>query len=681
LPASEATDAADASVSEESPVSRTPAAWEKLIVDAAVFGGRERWRRRLRGLENEFELRLKIIERDDDSRRGSIEKKLGQLREFEAFALPLIDILDALPEQANWKAWIEKLGELAREALRNPDPVLAMLAEFEPMGDVGPVSLEEVAEVLSDRLRFLRTERPDRRYGHVLVASIDEARGREFDIVFLPGLAEGIFPQRALEDPLLLDQFRRQLGGLLLRDDRVDQERARLSIAAAAAKTRLIASYPRMDVAESRPRVPSFYALELPRAARGSLPELKSFEEEMRQSAPARLNWPAPSDIREAIDDIEYDLVTLHGALANSRGARYLVEANERLARSLRARWRRWDPKWREADGLITHNADALAALTKHRLMARAWSPSALQQFAACPYRFALHGIYGLRPREDAAPIEQMDPLTRGALFHAAQFAVLNALKDRELLPVRPESVVEAIEVADAVLNQTEAKYREELAPAIERVWKTEIEDLRTDLRGWLQFVAQNDDDWTPIHFEFAFGLSQSIGDHDPASRLEEAVLSDAGVRLRGSIDLVERNAATGALRVTDHKTGRPPDPIPLYVGGGRFLQPLLYAMAAQELLGKPVEYGRLFFATQNGAYQFTPIKVSAQSQAFLRRLLENIDGAIGAGFLPPLPQKDTCRLCEYRAVCGPYEERRAAVYKERRDDRIDPVTEIRAMA
>jgi len=152
-------------------------------------------------------------------------------------------------------------------------------------------------------------------------------------------------------------------------------------------------------------------------------------------------------------------------------------------------------------------------------------------------------------------------------------------------------------------------------------------------------------------------------------------------VRLRGSIDLVERNAATGALRVTDHKTGRPPDPIPLYVGGGRFLQPLLYGMAAQELLGQPVEYGRLFFATQKGAYQFTPIKVSAQSKAFLRRLLENIDGAIGAGFLPPLPQKDTCKFCDYRAVCGPYEERRAAMYKDRRDDRIDPLTEIRAMA
>ncbi len=680
-----------------------PAAWEKLLVDAAVIGGRERWQRRLRGLEHEYELRLKMIERDDETRRDYFARKLDQIRQLESFALPLIDILDALPHDGAtwpdalprgvlWKVWIEKLGELARTALRNPEPVLATLAEFEPMGDVGPVTLEEVAEVLSDRLRFLRSEPPDRRYGHVFIGSIDEARGREFGVVFLPGLAEGIFPRRAFEDPLLLDQFRRKIAALLpqksliLRDDRVDQERARLKLAAAAARDRLIASFPRMDVAEARPCVPSFYALELPRAAYGKLPELKTFERDASNAAPARLNWPAPADPIDAIDDIEYDLVALRNALnieGKSTGTRYLVEANDKLARSLRARYRRWDMrKWSEADGLITHNPETLAALATHRLNARAWSPSSLQQFAACPYRFALHGIYGLRPREDTAPIEQLDPLTRGGLFHAVQFALLNDLKTRGLLPVTPQSLAETLQIADSALDRTAAEYEEELAPAIPRVWKSEIEDLRTDLRGWLQHVAANDDDWEPIHFEFAFGLRQrEDSDHDPASTAAEADLADCGVRLRGSIDLIERHVTTGALRVTDHKTGKPPASIPLYVGGGRLLQPLLYALAAAKLTGKAVESGRLFYATQQGAYQHAVIQVNDKSRAFLTKLLTNIDGAIAAGFLPPVPQKDTCEWCDYRPACGPHEERRAAQNKDRHDDRLEPLTEIRAMA
>ncbi len=68
---------------DETQVVRAPAAWEKLLVDAAVIGGRDRWQRRLRGLEREFELRLTMLERDDESRREYVARKLEQLRQLE----------------------------------------------------------------------------------------------------------------------------------------------------------------------------------------------------------------------------------------------------------------------------------------------------------------------------------------------------------------------------------------------------------------------------------------------------------------------------------------------------------------------------------------------------------------------------------------------------------------------
>jgi ATP-dependent helicase/nuclease subunit B len=652
----------------------SPSAWEKLLVDAAVIGGRERWARRLHGLERELELRLAALEREDDGKH--LARQLDQLRQFEQFALPLIETLDALPVKAHWAEWLESLAALARRALRNPEGVLSVLAEFEPMGEVGPAALDEVAQVLGERLGFLRRDPPDRRYGRVLVCSIEESRGQEFAVVFLPGLAEGLFPQKALEDPLLLDAFRKAADeNLPLRHHRVDQERIRLHLAIAAASEKLVVSYPRMDVAEARPRVPSFYALELPRAIQGSLPELKKFEEQTRDAAPARLNWPAPKDAPDAIDAAEYDLVALHSGAS----AQYLVEANDRLARSLRARWFRWESRgWRESDGLISSDARVLQAMARHRLSARAWSPSALQKFAVCPYQFALHGIYGLRPREDPEAIEQMDPLTRGALFHAVQFRLLGELKALEMLPVNAERLAESLGVADRVLNQVAAEFADKLAPAIDRVWRTEIEDLRTDLRGWLQHIAVNDDDWIPEHFEFAFGLREQAG-RDSASTMNEAIL-DEGVRLRGSIDLVERHSTRGVLRVTDHKTGKPPEKIPAYVGGGLFLQPLLYGLAARQLLGSEVECGRLLYATQRGEYQHAQVAITDRSRAFLAKLLQNIDGSIAQGFLPPAPQKEACAHCDYRPVCGPYEEFRYAK-KNRQDERLEALIEIRGMA
>ena len=665
---------------DESLVARAPASWERLLTDAAVIGGRERWRRRLKGLEREFELHLKTIAREDEPRREEIGRRLTQLRELERFALPLIDVLGQLPVSARWSEWIEQLSDLARRSLRRPEPVLAVLAEFEPMGEVGPVTLDEVAAVLSERLRFLRRDPPQRRYGRVFVGSIDEARGREFPVVFLPGLAEGLFPQRAFEDPLLLDDCRRELGdGLPLRDDRTLEERERLQLACAAARDRLIASYPRMDVAEARPRVPSFYALELPRAIEGRLPRLREFETRTREASPARLNWPAPADRASAIDDTEYDLATI---ASKPKSARYMVESNEALARSLRGRWARWErSKWSEVDGLITHNDAALAVLAGKRLKAQPWSASSLQHFAACPYRFALHGIFGIRPRDEAVPIEQMDPLTRGGLFHEVQFALLNALKAQALLPVNPQNLAEALALSDRVLDEVAGKYKEELAPAIPRVWSTEIEDLRTDLRGWLQHVSVNDDEWTPIHFEFAFGLPADSR-RDSASTTEIAELDS--VSLRGSIDLVERHITRGALRVTDHKTGRLPETTPHTVGGGRFLQPLLYGMAAEKLLGATVDCGRLLLRDASRR-RLSGVEIPARRAPpgiLAVKLLTNIDGAIAGGF--PVGRSSKGRLQELRlsrSSAARMKNCRRSARKDLQDERLEVLIEIRGTA
>ena len=410
---------------DEAPPLDVPIGWEKLLVDAAVIGGRDRWARRLRGLRAELQTQLRDLEKEDTSH---IERRIQQLERLEHFALPLIDALSSLPSAERWGVWLDRLMDLAQMALRSPESVLSALSELEPMREVGPVSLDEVYDVLSERLGTLRAEPPERRYGRVFVGSIQEARGRSFDVVFLPGLAEGLFPRRAFEDPLLLDEQRIQLAaGLDTQDVRIARERMLLRSAAAVASTSLIVSYPRMDVAQSRARVPSFYALEVVRAAEGRLPSLREFEKRAARAASSRLDWPAPANPCDAIDDAEYDLASLQAALklrgaAAQGSARYLMQSNDALGRSLRTRGRRWRSRWFDADGIVDPDPATLRALQTHRLVNRSYSPSSLQHFAACPYRFLLHAVFQFRPREEQVPLEQMDPLTRGALFHSAQF-------------------------------------------------------------------------------------------------------------------------------------------------------------------------------------------------------------------------------------------------------------------
>ncbi len=653
---------------------QSPIGWEDVLVDAAVIGGVERWERRLKGLEAELQLQLSEVDENSAANArliGQIER-LGNLQQF---AIPVIRRLHALPDSAIWGEWLQALSGLARAALRRPESVLSILSELQSMEEVGPVVLDEVIEVLSARLRFLRREPSPRRYGSVYIASIDEARGRSFDVVFLPGLAEGLFPRKMMEDPLLLDIYRQ--APLMLQDDRVVRERMLLRRAVAVASRRLIFSYPRMDVAQSRPRVPSLYALEILRAAMGRLPELRDFEKRAAEGAQARLDWPAPRDHKDAIDDAEYDLVSLDRALRNKeRGrVRYLVEVNAALARSLRGRAWRWTSKWSYADGLVDLDDATRAALAKHGLTERSYSASSLQQFALCPYRFLLHAVHQLRPREAPVALEQMDPLTRGGLFHAMQRDLFMELQAMDLLPVNRERLGRVRDIADRTLDLVAADYAEKLAPAIPRVWNSEIEEIRTDLHGWLGQVAASDEGWLPIHFELGFGMARDVR-RDPASTAAEAVLAN-GVRLRGSIDLVEKHSTRGTLRVIDHKTGKAPERAPVYVGGGAALQPLLYALSAEAILGVPVEASELSYCTQRGNYQRIETSVTPGARQFMFRVLDIIGNFIGEGFLPAAPQQDACSLCDYRPVCGPHEELRSG---RKKGDRLDALVELRNM-
>lgn len=661
-----------------------PIGWEKLLVDAAVIGGHHRWARRLSGLRAELQAQLRDLDKEDHSHRPHIERRIDQLTRLEHFALPLIDILGSLPKAAPWGEWLDHLSELAQMALRYPESVLAVLSELRPMSDVGPAALEEVYDVLSEKMGSLRTDPPRRRYGHVFIGSIDEARGRDFDTVFLPGLAEGLFPRRAFEDPLLLDEHRSKLCSespacfLETQEHRIARERLLLHSAAAAATRHFVVSYPRMDVTEARSRVPSFYALEILRAAEGRLPSLREFKERAAASAQTRLDWPAPSDPAIAIDDAEYDLASLQAALKlpadGAKGsARYLMEVNESLARSLRTRGRRWRNRWTSADGLVDPDPATLKVLESHRFSQRSFSPSSLQHFAACPYRFLLQGIFQFRPREAPVPLEQMDPLTRGALFHEVQFQLFRKLKELDLLPISTTGLSKTLDLTDQVLDRVAAEFEDNLAPAIQRVWKSEIEYVRTDLRGWIQQVCAAPSDWLPLHFEFAFGLA--AGSHrDPQSSSDEATILN-GIRLRGAIDLIEKHASRDALRVTDHKTGKAPQNRPQYVGGGAILQPLLYALAAEQLLGRPVESGSLFFCTQRGDFSTVDISLNAQSRQRVTQVLETIGRFVEDGFLPAAPQSGACAICDYRPVCGPYEEQRA---KRKLPERLEPLVNIR---
>jgi len=616
-------------------------AWERLLNDSRAIGGLERIVRR--------------VEIHEDPLR---EEQLTLLR---SIGLSLLRELASLPDEDSWQGWATRLQRLATTSTEDPSPLLPVLMELGARSDLMRPSLDEVRVFLSRRLGERRVAPEHRVHGAVFVGSTDNARGRSFERVYVLGLAEGVFPEKVVEDPVLLDAARRGLGcGLATNADRAKKERFALQLAAGAAEQQLVLSWARLDAQAGRPRVPSFYALEAMRAARGLLPSYEVLAAEADSVGSARMGWPAPADPSDAVDSAEHDLALFHRVRrrpeSEARGTmRYLLAANPHLGRSLRARARRWDlPVYNPADGLVQPRTQGLEAIAKHSLGRRSFSASALQDFAQCPYRFFLSAIHGLKPREEARPLEYLDRRARGKLMHEVQFEFLSRMREGGRLPIHSSSLPDAMNSLSEVIEEVASLYFEELAPAIERVWLDSVAAVQTDLREWVRRLAAQDR-WVPRQFELSFGLSVSEG-RDAAS-ISDPVLLDSGLSLRGSIDLVEADSSA-SIRVTDYKAGRAVVPGGSIVRGGTSLQPLLYALAAEKMFPEEtVEAGRLDYCTTQGQFREVVVPLRPEGRRAAELLTRVLSSRLDRGSFPAVPRADACERCDYRRVCGPHEE------------------------
>jgi RecB family exonuclease len=657
---------------------RAPRRWESLIVEAAVVGGDPaRWRRRLAGLRASLERSKAEIDRRGGESAGA-QRTLDEVTALERFALPLLDELAALPPRASLTTYARMIGELATRALARPARALSVLGELTPSA-AGELSLADVVRVLAQKLGSIET-RPAST--GVQLATPDELRGASFDVVILPWLVERVFPARVPEDPLLADATRRALSPDL--EDahaRAAKERLALALAVGAAEHRVIAL---ASIASDggRARVPSVYFVELLGRALGRVATGADVAVAM-DAAVASVTSP-----ERAARPSERDLATIEALRSRPRDeargrAAHIAERNAFLRSALRRFYRFETPELGRSDGLVLGKTDPRDALAASAPSMRPYSATALERLAKCPLQFHLQAIARLEPREEPTPIETIDPLVRGSIFHEAQFHTLLALREQKHLPLAADRLPAALEVLARVTSALRSELVERLVPAIPRIFHAELDAIEADLREWLTRLSTNTD-WEPRYFELAFGLPGDDG-RDPASRDAPATL-DEGIRLRGAIDLVEAHRTSGALRATDHKTGSSypiRDPGPLVVRGGQTLQPVLYALALTKLFPTAtVAGGRLWYCTTKGRFEERTVPLDDEARAATKAHVAALMEATTKGLMPALPIDGACAFCDVRLACGPRAEEHASRLDTRSIEKLLPaLTQLRRRA
>jgi RecB family exonuclease len=297
-------------------------------------------------------------------------------------------------------------------------------------------------------------------------------------------------------------------------------------------------------------------------------------------------------------------------------------------------------------------------------LSQREYSASTLEMFAACPYRFHLAAIQMLRPAERPRPVHRIPPDVRGRIFHSAVYRYTRTVIERSVPDLETK-----LTLADQAVYEVARAEEEKIAPALPAVWRAGVDSIRADLRSWIVVREASIHAWRPIAAELSFGIQEMAGT-DPASSAEPIRIDDL-VKLRGAIDLVEESS-TGTIRVVDHKTGKKhryrldaQGSRSFYelqaVGAGETLQPLLYALAAEKLMDKKAAEARLSYSTVRGGFEEEVVYLNSRTRSMLAQVLNTIDDHLRQGWLPAFPRLGACAYCDYRSLCGPYEEERTA--------------------
>jgi len=468
-----------------------------------------------------------------------------------------------------------------------------------------------------------------------------DARGQRARAVILLGLKEKLFPRQIQEDPILRDPARAALrhpGGYWIGRKAAGHEEERLLfyLAAASARERLTLIYPRSDD-RGRAEAPSTYLRELCRAA--GLPAPGEHDawrvprppaERLRGLAPGR-RTPAEAALLCALDGSEPSASLEKAGVP----ARALAEGFA-LASALNASGA---PGPR--DGIVPPPVAALADWRRKGL-----APTALDEFAQCPYKFFAARVLGLGEREEGAERGELSAAARGQVYHEVLERFFNTL---------PEAVWSGKKAPDAhldaVLEQTFAENDWRELGLYPLLWEASRLEMSAHLRAFVRWdlARLRDGRFRPRLFE------QKL-------QGEPAGGAPGGIPWRGVADRVDGDEGGRTFRVADYKTrksGRWKKGLAFLAAEGTSHQIPFYAALAAGALGDGWEFagGELLFIEaedEERSAELTAEEWSRTREPFMKGLAGKVE-AMSAGRFPISPEdgeRGHCSWCDFPTLC-----------------------------
>ncbi len=649
-----------------------PVLWERHSKQAGMVSGWPRFQDQL-GLYTEG-----LRRRDAQGRAHETAEELREVvRELAARAAALADC-------GNWAAFVAAfLGVLddyvaGDEAQLDGEGVAALALA---RAQIGALARLDGAGIRADAGRFrtaaaralrrsVLSDRDALRRG-VFVGTVSAARSVRFRALFLAECAERIFPPLVRQDPLLLDGERDAINQrvrhpvLTVKRERAREEPLLFELLQQSASQFLTISWARRTNTTGAPKLPSPLLL-------GSIPgdavrELASVDElyglGLIAKLPARLAGaaPAPADARAgdwsrtmtALDGSDFRLAILEAA-GKGPGQPLLTRLWPAHQRYADARKSRNSGRFGAWDGVVP------AEEMSDSPLGRSASPTSLEDYATCPYRYYLKQVLRLGAVPEPAEALQMTPLDRGSMVHD--------ILERWVLEARQTGAIWADFLADetrlmAIAEEEFEKQQRGGLAGLPATWAVVKHEVVADLRALLAEEQRR----------AAAGYEPLFDPELPFEDLDLDLPNGETLRFRGRIDRVDRGPE-GAVAI-DYKTGAASKQGGDYRSGAALQLPVYLQAVARET-GDPVEEVRAeyWYATRRG--KFTRSGISGRDVVHDRQYWEALeaitDGIRGGRFFPHpgegTPPRPNCRYCDYLSVCATDVDKRFAL--KAREDR-----------
>jgi ATP-dependent helicase/nuclease subunit B len=579
----------------------------------------------------------------------------------------------AMRAAVTWDGLARSLASLARDlfpAAEDLEPTCAAIERLGALDRLGsPVSFEPFSRIAEAALAEAArsAERPG---DGVNVLSFAQARGLTFEAVFVPGLAERIFPTAARQDPFLGDLERAELnaisrGALVLpeRGERLSEEALLFALARSSAREAVVCSYPRFEGGTGRERIPSsFLRFVEGYSIDGAHGEDLDYE---------RIAGGAPAARGAALlsaRELDFERARAYRDGAGSLPDNPFFSKGARLVRE------RWGArKFTTYDGVFSSKqalGELRAMLEGH---GRRFSPTSLETYARCPFAYFLTRVLGIEAVEEPERVVSIGPLERGELIHGILAGIYSELKRRGLLPLSVAPPGEVRAIAERIMDRFLEDFPKEASVGFPVFWEMEKRLVRESVLLFLEEERLEGGDFVPELFERWFG-----GERD---RLDVSIEGGGRtVLFRGRIDRIDA-APGGRFRVVDYKTGR--------LGGtdqdlarGSALQLPVYLLAAAGILGLDLRdgearYRRVGIGEGKNVVSFFGNRWDESREQFVKIVETIVSGVEGGLFFAPADDQG-CRNCDVKIAC-PSGMTRLFEIKTANDERARPYVEMRA--